>query len=169
MPMLKLQNNILMNISALHKKCSFPLRISPVNVTKSAGNCGFGHIYWRNFLWKTSFFLSLARNMLKIMKHLNTVNTLDKDKGQWLTSNFNKYTKSNTTTYNFHTKECENLKVGRSPSKQICVICLIESPFKIMKNAFYFILETLLVLKIFSFLSRLFGHVAKTAWLERYS
>ena len=23
----------------------FPLRISSVNVTKSAGNCGFGHIY----------------------------------------------------------------------------------------------------------------------------
>ena len=26
----------------------FPLRISSVNVTKFAGNCGFGHIYWRN-------------------------------------------------------------------------------------------------------------------------
>ena len=32
----------------LHKKWSFPLRISPVNVTKSVGNCGFGHIHWRN-------------------------------------------------------------------------------------------------------------------------
>ena len=32
----------------LHKKWSFPLRISSVNVTKSAGKCGFGHIYWRN-------------------------------------------------------------------------------------------------------------------------
>ena len=32
----------------LHKKQSFPLRISSVHVTKSAGNCGFGHIYWRN-------------------------------------------------------------------------------------------------------------------------
>ena len=31
----------------LHKKWSFPLRISSVNVTKSAGNCGFGHISWR--------------------------------------------------------------------------------------------------------------------------
>ena len=29
----------------LHKKWSFPLRISSVNVTKSEGNCGFGHIY----------------------------------------------------------------------------------------------------------------------------
>ena len=32
----------------MHKKWSFPLRISSVNVTKSAGICGFGHIYWRN-------------------------------------------------------------------------------------------------------------------------
>ena len=32
---------------ALHKKWSFPSRISSVNVTKSAGNCKFGHIYWR--------------------------------------------------------------------------------------------------------------------------
>ena len=30
--------------STLHKKQCFPLRISSVNVTKSAGNCGFGHI-----------------------------------------------------------------------------------------------------------------------------
>ena len=39
----------------LQKKWSFPLRISSVNATKSAGNCGFGHIYWRNTWWKTSF------------------------------------------------------------------------------------------------------------------
>ena len=34
---------------------SFPIRISSVNLTKSGGNCGFGHIYWRNPEWKTSF------------------------------------------------------------------------------------------------------------------
>ena len=34
--------------NTLHKNWSFPLRILSVNVTKSAGNCGFGHIYWRN-------------------------------------------------------------------------------------------------------------------------
>ena len=33
---------------SLHKKWSFPLRISSVNVTKSAVSCGFDHIYWRN-------------------------------------------------------------------------------------------------------------------------
>ena len=32
----------------LHKKWSFPLRNSSVNVNKFAGNCGFGHIYWGN-------------------------------------------------------------------------------------------------------------------------
>ena len=30
------------------QKSSFPLAISSVNVTKSTGNCVFGHIYWRN-------------------------------------------------------------------------------------------------------------------------
>ena len=39
------------------KKWSFPLRISSINVTKSAGNCRSGHIYWRNLYWKTSFFV----------------------------------------------------------------------------------------------------------------
>ena len=42
-------------IFTLHKKWSFPLRIFSVNVTKSEGNCEFGHIYWRNLKWKTSF------------------------------------------------------------------------------------------------------------------
>ena len=36
-----------------------------------------------------------------------------------------------------------------------------ESPLKMMKNAFYLTLEALFVLKIFKFLSWLFGHVAK--------
>ena len=41
----------------LHKKWHFPLRVSPVNVTKSAGNCGFVYIYWTNPQWKNSFFV----------------------------------------------------------------------------------------------------------------
>ena len=40
----------------LHKKWSFPLRLSSVNMTKSAVSCRFGHIYWRNHNWKTSLF-----------------------------------------------------------------------------------------------------------------
>ena len=36
-----------------------------------------------------------------------------------------------------------------------------ENPLKIMKNIFYFISKTILVLKIFKFLSWLFGNVSK--------
>ena len=43
-----LVKNVYFKPHALHKKWSFPLRISSVNVAISAGNCGFGHIYWRN-------------------------------------------------------------------------------------------------------------------------
>ena len=55
------------------------------------------------------------------------------------------------------------VKVGLSPSKNIC---FIESPLKSIKNAFYFILKALFALKIFTFLSWVFGLVEKTAWLE---
>ena len=41
------------------------------------------------------------------------------------------------------------------------VICLIESPIKMMKNAFHFILNAIFVLKIFKFLSH-FGDVGKS-------
>ena len=41
--------------SKLHKKWSFLLRISAVNVTKSAGNCGLGHIYWKILNGKLHF------------------------------------------------------------------------------------------------------------------
>ena len=42
-----------------------------------------------------------------------------------------------------------------------------KSPWKVMKNAFYFIWKALFVLKISKFLSWLFGHVEKTVSLER--
>ena len=46
---------LLCEVVTPHKKWSFPLRNSSVNVTKSAASCRFFHIYWRNLLWKTSF------------------------------------------------------------------------------------------------------------------
>ena len=46
-------------------------------------------------------------------------------------------------------------------------ICFNDTPSKMMKNAFYFILKALFVLKIFKYLSWLFGRVEKTTWLER--
>ena len=42
---------------SLHKKWGLRLRISSVNETNSAGNCGFGHIYSRKLWWETSFFM----------------------------------------------------------------------------------------------------------------
>ena len=56
----------------------------------------------------------------------------------------------------------QNVTVGLEPSKKICVICFIESLLKMMKNAFYFNLKALFVLKIFKFLSCVFGHAGKT-------
>ena len=47
------------------------------------------------------------------------------------------------------------------------IICFNDSSSKMMKNAFYFTLKAFFLLKIFKFLSWLFGHVGKTAWLGR--
>ena len=58
------------------------------------------------------------------------------------------------------------LKVGLSSSKKTRVICFLENPLEITKNAFYFILEAPFVLRIFKFLSWLFAHVGKMPWLE---
>ena len=61
------------------------------------------------------------------------------------------------------------------PKKKIRVFCFIEGPLKTMKNAFYFVLKPLFVLKIFKHLSWLFGHddckvimnEKKTVYFER--
>ena len=45
------------------------------------------------------------------------------------------------------------VKVGLSPSKNIIFTSFKEIPLKMMKNAFYFILKVLFVLKIFKFFS----------------
>ena len=55
-------------------------------------------------------------------------------------------------------------EVGPSHSKKMCYL-FHWKPFKMMKNSFYFILKALFVLKIFKFLSWLFGHEGKKAWL----
>ena len=44
-----------------------------------------------------------------------------------------------------------NLKSGSHHPKKICLIHFDKSPLNIMKNAFYFILKALFVLKIFKF------------------
>ena len=47
--------------------------------------------------------------------------------------------------------------------KRFFFICFNESLLKMMKNALYFILKALFVLKIFKFFSGLFGHGEKMA------
>ena len=62
------------------------------------------------------------------------------------------------------------INVGRSPSKRNCFIYFNESPFKMMKNAFHFILKALKssFWKLFlCFLFWLFGQIGKTAKVER--
>ena len=46
-------------------------------------------------------------------------------------------------------------------------ICFDERPLKVLKNDFLFSLKAHFDLKIFEFLSWLFNHVEKTAWLEQ--
>ena len=52
-------------------------------------------------------------------------------------------------------------KVGIPSSKKVAFILFNESPLKMLKNVFYFILNVLFVLEIFTVLSRLFGYVQK--------
>ena len=59
------------------------------------------------------------------------------------------------------------LRVDSHLPIKLLLFTSMESPLKVMKNAFYFILKALFVLKIFKFLWWLFGHVGKTAWLGR--
>ena len=59
------------------------------------------------------------------------------------------------------------VEVKLSPSKNIWFICFNESLSKMMKNAFYFISNARFILGISEILSLIFGHLEKTAWLER--
>ena len=43
--------------SKLAKRMQLSIQYMLVLLTKCAVSCGFGHIYWRNTEWKTSFFV----------------------------------------------------------------------------------------------------------------
>ena len=55
------RSSVSYNLGTLHKKWSFPLRISSVNVTKSAVSCRFGHIYWRKSLMENFIFCVMGK------------------------------------------------------------------------------------------------------------
>ena len=71
---------------SVHKKWSFPLRISSVNVTESTGICGFGHIYWRILKKKLHFLCSVC--LLKsIVINLFKFNTIAVKQSSFISSN----------------------------------------------------------------------------------
>ena len=49
-----------LTLFTLHKKYSFPLKTSQVNVTESTVSCGFGHMYWRNPLMENFIFCAVS-------------------------------------------------------------------------------------------------------------
>ena len=69
--------------------------------------------------------------------------------------------------YRFRWHSSFRFKVGLSSFKKSCFIRLNESPLKVMKNTFPFMLKALFVLEIFKSLSWRFGLVEKTSWIER--
>ena len=67
-----------------------------------------------------------------------------------------------TRTYNFKVKKISSsLKEDSCLPKEFCFICFNASSLKMMKNAFYFILKALFIVKMFKFLSSLFNHAKK--------
>ena len=44
----------------------FSIKDSSVSMTKSPENCRFGHIYWRNPYWKTSYFVRRVNRCFKV-------------------------------------------------------------------------------------------------------
>ena len=63
--------------------------------------------------------------------------------------------------------ELFNLKLDSHLPNNFFIVCINDSPSKMLKNAFYFILKALFVFNIFKSLSWLFAHVEKMTWLER--
>ena len=136
-------------------------------MAKSAVSCGFVHIYWRNPSWKTSCFCAVSKPLkvffLKKIKSFLVKGIYLKfvQKFKRILSKVEGHNLSKSLSVS---QQSWSLKVRLSPSKKNCFICFNESPSKVMENAFFVRKKALFVLKIF--LSWLFGHVEKTAWLE---
>ena len=57
--------------------------------------------------------------------------------------------------------------IVKSTVSGLTQVLATKSPWRMMKNAFYYILKALFVVKMFKSSSWLFGHAEKTVWLER--
>ena len=53
------QFNVRVLVINTAQKWNFSLRISQVNVTKSAGNCGFGYTYWKKSVMENFIFCAV--------------------------------------------------------------------------------------------------------------
>ena len=65
--------------------------------------------------------------------------------------------------WRFRVKSSRTLNSDSHLPKTIFFICVNDSPSKMMKNAFYFILKALFVLNIYKSSSLLFSHAEETA------
>ena len=83
----------------VHKKWSFPLSISSIYVTKSAVSCGFGHIYWRNLLRKTSF---LEQHDIICLSHIHFGNIIINYVSIHCAKSIRIRTRITPNTYTFH-------------------------------------------------------------------
>ena len=63
----------------------------------------------------------------------------------------------------YQSKPIENTPSQTFTFQKNYFVCFKENDLETMKITSYFILKALFILKIFKFLSRLFGHVGKTA------
>ena len=66
-------------------------------------------------------------------------------------SDCNAFLISSTIIFQIHTELLLRVKFGLTPSKKIGFTCLNEGSLEMMKNAFYFILKSLLVLNVLTF------------------
>ena len=77
------------------------------------------------------------------------------------------FTKTSFFTCLSLSQQSISLKTDSHLPKNFCFTCFNDSPSKMMKNAFYFILKALFALKMFTFLSWLFGHVEKNGLIRK--
>ena len=114
-------------------------------------------------------FLEISQNSLEnTFDSVSFLTNLQNTSGGWFW--MKKYVHDKDTKYiknichqfpDLHILSNSQLKSGSHLPKKIVFICFNDSPSKIIKKALF-------VLKIIKFLSWLFEHVEKTAWLKKY-
>ena len=94
-------------------------------------------------MYHTNATINFTNELLAFQnKHLNGAHFISDIQLPWLTQHYLIFYKA----YSEASWYCEQFnytlfcfKVGLLPSKKTCLLCVNESPLKMMKNAFYFI------------------------------